>query len=62
MLAIIIAAVEKRKPGTISYTSNKPPSRRFHTSTVTPPSNPYPGPVYESEIDFTYLPFVEAGR
>ena len=36
MLAMIIAEEEKRKPGTISYTSNNPPSRRFHTSSNHP--------------------------
>jgi len=30
-------------------------------ATVTPPSN-YPGPVYDPGVDFTYLPFIEAGR
>ena len=36
----------------------EPPKGYPAPATATPPSNPYPGPVYDPGVDFTYLPLV----
>ena len=40
----------------------EPPEGYPAPATATPPSNPYPGPVYDPGVDFTYLPLVRSAR